>query len=75
MSLFYYFVQFQKIKVSNLFEFIKYFYKYIEIFHLILINSGSSSERINLSPFTKDFRGVEQYNEYSIISLTQHYVG
>jgi hypothetical protein len=27
------------------------------------VYSGSTSERINLSPFTKDFRGVEQYNE------------
>ena len=26
-------------------------------------NSGFSSPRINLSPFTKDFRGEEQYNE------------
>ena len=25
--------------------------------------SGFSSERINLSPFTKDFRGEEQLNE------------
>ena len=27
------------------------------------VNSGFSSPRINLSPFTKDFRGEEQYNE------------
>ena len=29
--------------------------------------SGFSSHRINLSPFTKDFRGEEQYNESIII--------
>ena len=27
------------------------------------VHSGFSSERINLSPFTKDFRGEEQLNE------------
>ena len=27
------------------------------------LHSGFSSQRINLSPFTKDFRGEEQYNE------------
>jgi len=31
------------------------------------VNSGFSSPRINLSPFTKDFRGEEQYNESIII--------
>ena len=29
----------------------------------ILTNSGFPSKRINLSPFTKDFRGGEQLNE------------
>ena len=27
------------------------------------LHSGFSSPRINLSPFTKDFRGEEHYNE------------
>ena len=34
------------------------------------VHSGFSSERINLSPFTKDFRGEEQLNE-SIEDLFQ----
>ena len=31
--------------------------------------SGFPSERINLSPFTKDFRGGEQLNESFVICL------
>ena len=30
------------------------------------INSGLPSERINLSPFTKDFRGGGHSNEYAL---------
>lgn len=38
-------------------------------------NSGFPSKRINLSPFTKDFRGGEQLNEsYSIFSIA-HFGG
>ena len=40
----------------------------IKIF-LITSYSGFPSERINLSPFTKDFRGGEQLNESEIICL------
>ena len=37
---------------------------------LVLLNySGFPSERINLSPFTKDFRGGEQLNESLTICL------
>ena len=35
------------------------------------VNSGfSSNPRINLSPFTKDFRGEEHYNESIDLFLT-----
>ena len=34
------------------------------------VNSGFFSNRINLSPFTKDFRGKEQLNEYYTIFVT-----
>ena len=37
-------------------------------------NSGFPSERINLSPFTKDFRGGEQLNE-SYLNLLVAYFG
>jgi len=33
-----------------------------------LCNSGFTSKRINLSPFTKDFRGVEHFNESLTLS-------
>ncbi len=33
---------------------------------LIVVNSGLPSERINLSPFTKDFRGGGHSNEYAL---------
>ena len=42
---------------------------------LIISNSGFTSKRINLSPFTKDFRGVEQLNESVVISYRPTYVG
>ena len=35
--------------------------------------SGFPSERINLSPFTKDFRGGEQHNECQSIFLSSAY--
>ena len=35
-----------------------------------MVNSGFPSTRINLSPFTKDFRGGEQLNE----SIDQFFV-
>ena len=31
--------------------------------NIFVVNSGFPSTRINLSPFTKDFRGGEQLNE------------
>ena len=37
--------------------------------------SGFSSQRINLSPFTKDFRGGEQLNESFVISYRPTIVG
>ena len=37
-------------------------YTWIRFFDLT-VNSGFPSTRINLSPFTKDFRGGEQLNE------------
>ena len=33
------------------------------VFFTLTVNSGFPSTRINLSPFTKDFRGGEQLNE------------
>ena len=38
-------------------------------------NSGFPSKRINLSPFTKDFRGGEQLNESFVISYRPTFVG
>ena len=38
-------------------------------------NSGFPSKRINLSPFTKDFRGGEQLNESFVISYRPTLVG
>ena len=36
---------------------------YIVKVDLVRLTLGSLHPRINLSPFTKDFRGEEQYNE------------
>ena len=37
------------------------------------VNSGfSSNPRINLSPFTKDFRGEEHYNESIDLFFVSH---
>ena len=38
--------------------------QYLPLIFTLSSHSGFPSTRINLSPFTKDFRGGEQFNEF-----------
>ena len=49
--------------------------KRLFLIYLETDNSGFPSKRINLSPFTKDFRGGEQLNESFVISYRPTLVG